>query len=235
MQKSPEERGNFLKRKSTAYPNFFHPVRTLTDFEYKEFPKTVRTKKKRVSKIRCLALELAEVLSSDLQPHISSGRIEVSLQGEPADSDLLGYARFVALSQFKKISMRLLPVSEIVSQLNRVIQHEDYVGSDHDALTPKNKAELAILCNMCGLWSYSFKKFLSKSLDDLDEEHPSEAGSVFSLLKADEKVEILSQFVSTHSRSVQKFKFRTWTSKGGRRRKGKGPPISNGTGLGFRV
>ena len=50
------------KNKITVYPNFFHAIKTLTTFEYKDFPKTIKTKKNRVQKIRALAHDLHQVL-----------------------------------------------------------------------------------------------------------------------------------------------------------------------------
>ena len=73
----------------------------------------------------------------------------------------------IALSQFKCLSMKLVPIVDILKDLDAVVGFEDSVGSDDLVLTPKDQAELAILSNMCGLWSWKFKPHLDKSLDSL--------------------------------------------------------------------
>jgi hypothetical protein len=63
--------------------------------------------------------------------------------------------------------MKLVPIVDILKDLDAVVGFEDSVGSDDLVLTPKDQAELAILSNMCGLWSWKFKPHLDKSLDSL--------------------------------------------------------------------
>lgn len=224
------------KDKITAYPNVFHAVRTLTNFEYKAFPKTIATKKKRVMKIRALAHDLSVLLKGEFQPSLSYGRIEVSLNRFPVNADAMAWCQRVAYDQCKHLSMKLVPISEILEGLEAVIDHPDSVGSDSTPLTPKDQAELAILSNMVGLWSWNFKKYLHKSLGNLvDSEEDSEAdpssapSTLFAMLTTERQFEILNWYVGTHSRSKTKFTFRTWNSKGGLRTKSKGPPIPNGT------
>ena len=224
------------KDKITAYPNVFHAVRTLTNFEYKAFPKTIATKKKRVMKIRALAHDLSALLKGEFQPSLSYGRIEVSLNRISVDVDVMTWCQKVACDQCKHLSMKLVPISEILVDLEAVIDHPDSVGSDSTPLTPKDEAEIAILSNMVGLWSFNFKKYLHKSLENLvDSEEDSAAdplalpSTLFAMLSPENQSEILNWYVGTHSRSKTKFTFRTWNSKGGLRTKSKGPPIPNGT------
>jgi hypothetical protein len=220
------------KNKITVYPNFFHAIKTLTTFEYKDFPKTIKTKKNRVQKIRALAHDLHQVLDSDLKPVVSNGRIEISMQREEFDCDIMRVCQAIAMDQFKVLSMKLVPISDILAELNTVIDHPDSVGSDATPLTPKDEAEVAILSNMVGLWSFKFKKYLDKRLEFLDvynEDDFVPPPTLFESLSAEAQLEILTWFVGTHSRSITKFTFRTWNSKGGLRVKNRGPPIPNGS------
>jgi hypothetical protein len=232
FQESAAVRGTLPKNKITAYPNFFHAVRNLTDFEYQNFPKTIRYKRIRVRKLRALAHDLSELLRSENVPYISAGRIEVSLQGLKSNTDVMGDCKMIALNQLKRLTMKLVPISDILADLETVIDFPDTVGNDLSGLKPEDEAELAVLSNMCGLWSFKFKKYLSRRLHYLDSEEDDGAStentSLFSKLTAEQKEEILTWYVGNHSRSATKFTFRTWNSKGGLTKKSKGPPIPNG-------
>jgi hypothetical protein len=56
----------------TVYPNTFHAVRGLVDFEYDVFPRTVKNYMKRVQKLQSLAV-VSENLST-----LTCGRVEIS-------------------------------------------------------------------------------------------------------------------------------------------------------------
>ena len=60
FQVSQAERGHLPKNKVTAYPNFFHAVRDLADFEYQTMPANLNRKRIRVQKIQDLASNLLE-------------------------------------------------------------------------------------------------------------------------------------------------------------------------------
>jgi hypothetical protein len=233
FQDTAAVRGTLPKNKVTAYPNFFHAVRNLTDFEFKEFPKTLRSKKIRVQKIRTLADELSDLLRSDSVPFVSAGRVEISLHGIDSKMDVMSDCKMIALNQFKRLHMKLVPIADILTELETLIDYPDPVGSDSTRLTPSDEAELAIISNMCGLWSFKFKKYLPQRLryqePEEDGEVPSEDATLFSKLSPEQKIEILTWYVGSHSRSTTKFTFRTWNSKGGLMRKVKGPPIPNGS------
>jgi hypothetical protein len=221
--------------KITAYPNIFHAVRTLTNFEYQEIPVMMKRKKIRLEKLRVLASEIAELLRSECQLVVSCGRIEVSLQGVESASDVMHECKKIALSQLKVLSMKLVPIVDILKDLDAVASFVDSVGSDGNDLTPKDKAELAILSNMCGLWSWKFKAHLDKKLGFIEAIGGSDLNGesltpypLFNSLDAEERQEILAWYVGCHSKTKSKFTFRTFNTKGGLMRKKRGPPITNG-------
>lgn len=211
------------KNKITAYPNFFHAVRTLTDFEYQGIPVNMKKKKNRLEKLRKLAVDLGNLLRSDHQLVVSSGRVEVSLQGVDVQTDVMRQCQKIALSQFKCLSMKLVPIADILQDLDAVAGFEDSVGSDDLVLTPEDQAELAILSNMCGLWSWKFKPHLDKSLDSLQvvdaslsvEGVPVSPFPLFASLDFAERNTMLVWYVGVHPRSSTKFTYRTFTTKGG--------------------
>ena len=143
----------------------------------------------------------------------------------------------IALSQFKCLSMKLVPIVDILKDLDAVVGFEDSVGSDDLVLTPEDQAELAILSNMCGLWSWKFKPHLDKSLDSLQvvdaslsvEGVPVSPFPLFATLDAAEQNNMLVWYVGLHPRAPTKFTYRTFTTKGGLIRKAKGPPIPQGS------
>ena len=123
----------------------------------------------------------------------------------------------IARSQLKKIQMIKVPVDDVIRNLDTVLQFPDVSGDNDVGLSESDQRELAILCNMCGLWDWKFKKFLRK---DLVQESSADEGptpKLFSVFQAAQKEELLTWYVSKrYCKKETKFCFRTWDSKGGK-------------------
>ncbi len=198
------------------YPNCFHAVRNLTNFEFNSWPKTLRHKRVRVSKIQSLASGLKKAWEKNKQT-LTCGRVEVSLFNYPADVDVLHTCKKIARSQLKKVQMVKVFVEDVIKNLDTVIQFPEVVGDNDTPLTHSDKRELAILSNMCGLWDYKFKQYLKQDLvleSSCDEESTPRLLSVF---QADQKEELLTWYVGKRfCKKETRFCYRTWDSKGGK-------------------
>ena len=210
-------KGKTSKKNSiTVYPNCFHAVRDLTNFEYGAWPKTIKHKRIRVSKIKSLASGLQEAWSTN-QETLTCGRVEISLFRFDSDTDVLHLSKMIARSQLKRIQMIKVPVDDVIRNLDTVLQFPDVAGDDKVALSELDKRELAILCNLCGLWDWKFKKFLRKDLVQESSADEGPAPNLFSVFQDAQKEELLTWYVSKrYSKKETKFCFRTWDSKGGK-------------------
>ena len=204
------------KNTITVYPNCFHAVRDLVKFEYASFPQCIKTKRNRVQKIRSLASQL-QTAWQDHQRTLACGRVEISLFYLPADTDVLNLSQFIARSQLKKVQMVKVPVHDVIGNLDTVLQFPEVVGEDIGKTTDSDNRELAILCNMCGLWDWKFKKYLGM---DLFEESSSEEGStpkLLSVLQPDQREALMTWHVGKRfAKKETRFCYRTWDSKGGK-------------------
>jgi hypothetical protein len=186
------------------------------NFEFAAFPKSTKSKRNRVEKIRSLARGLKTAWSNHQQT-LTCGRVEISLFKFPADTDVLHLSQMIARSQLKKIQMVKVPVHVVIGNLDTVLQFPEGVGDDNGKVTDSDNRELAILCNMCGLWDWKYKKYLGK---DLFEESVAEEGStpkLLSVLQHAQREELMTWHVGKRfSKKETRFCYRTWDSKGGK-------------------
>ena len=219
----------------TVYPNAFHAVRGLVDFEYDAFPRTVKSYRKRVEKIQSLAVALREELSENLST-LTCGRVEISLFKLESDTDFFRLSRFITRSQLKKIQMIKVPVDDVFKNLEAVSQFPSVVGTDSALVTATDEQNMVILSNMCGLWTWKFKKHLRKDLNlnsvpNSQSEEPEFhlPTKLFSVLSEAEKQELLSWYVGKrYTKTGNRFCYRTWDTKGGKCKKTI-RPVSNGS------
>jgi len=163
FQDSSDTRGHLPKNKVTAYPNFFHAVRDLANFEYHTTPATLGRKKVRVRKIQDLAEGLLECFGPENEPFLSKGRIELSIFQQGPDTDFLHMFKSIARFVSKKISVIFIPTPKIREILSKVVEHDSSsIAADNiaDPLKEHDFAELSLLSNMCGLWAWQFKKLV---------------------------------------------------------------------------
>jgi hypothetical protein len=240
FQVSQAERGHLPKNKVTAYPNFFHAVRDLADFEYQTMPANLNRKRIRVQKIQDLASNLLETFDEENEAFLSSGRIEISCFNRSPDTDFLHLFKSIARFVSKKISVIFVPTPKIRESLKKVMEHETRSvapGEKADPLEVYDVAELSILSNMCGLWAWQFKNGLERyaTLEHCNPEKETEPTAGIIALTDDERAETLKWNVKRHPTSKgdpPKFTFCSWTTKGGLVRKSFGPPKSNGVFVG---
>jgi hypothetical protein len=219
----------------TVYPNAFHAVRSLVDFEYDVFPRTVKNYRKRLQKLQSLADALRDELSENVST-LTCGRVEISLFKLESDTDFFRLSRFIARSQLKKVQMIKVPVVEVFKNLEAVSQFPSVVGTDSDPVTATDEQNMAILSNMCGLWTWKFKKHLRKDLNvnSVPTSQSPEPGSfaptkLFAALSDAEKTELLSWYVGKrYTKTGNRFCYRTWDTKGGKFKKTI-RPVSNGS------
>ena len=140
----------------------------------------------------------------------------------------------IARSQLKKIQMIKVPVEDVIRNLDTVLQFPDVAGDDKALLSELDRQELAILCNMCGLWDWKFKKYLRKNLvqEIAADEGPAPV-SLLNFFQPAQKEELLTWYVSKrYCKRDIKFCYRTWDSKGGKvvRPKGRGIKVPKPNG-----
>ncbi len=240
FQDSQDERGHLPKNKVTAYPNFFHAVRDLADFEYQTMPSSLNRKRIRVQKIQDLASSLLDTFDEENEAFLSSGRVEISIFNKRPQTDFLHLFKSVARFVSKKISVIFVPTPKIRESLTKVVEHETRsVAADEkaDPLEVYDTAEVSILSNMCGLWAWQFKNGLGNyaSLEHCCPEKETEPRNAIIALTDQERAETLKWNVRRHPTSKgepPKFTFCSWTTKGGLVRKNFGPPKSNGVFVG---
>ncbi len=163
-----------------------------------------------------MALGLQSAWSKNQQT-LTCGRVEISLFNFPADTDVLHLSKKIARSQLKRIQMIKVPVHEVIKNLDTVLQFPEVVGDDKGQLTDSDQRELAILCNMCGLWDWKYKQYLGK---DLFEESCDEEGltpKLLSVLQPDQREALMTWHVGKRfAKKETRFCYRTWDSKGGK-------------------
>lgn len=210
-------KGRSFKRNAiTVYPNCFHAVRDLTNFEFDKFPKSIKQKRIRVAKIQTLASGLKRAWLQH-KKILTCGRIEISLFNLPADTDVLYLSKRMARSQLKKIQMMKVPVDDVIQNLDTVLQFPETVGDNNDKLSASDERELAILCNMCGLWDWRYKKYLVQNLYQESSSDNESTPKLLSKFQAEQKEELLTWYVGKrYAKKETRFCYRTWDSKGGK-------------------
>jgi len=143
-------KGKSIKKNCiTVYPNCFHAVRDLVNFEYGSFPKTLKHKRIRLQKIQSLASGLQEAWSAN-KDTLTSGRVEISLFRFAADTDVLFLSKMIARSQLKKIQMIKVPVEDVIVSWRPCCSVADMLRTS--AQSYPCSAYIALLVDSCSSW-----------------------------------------------------------------------------------
>ena len=143
----------------TFYCKAVQVLKGECDFDGKVFPQIGKTARERISAIK----ETAARFKCELEKNPARwqvARVEVTVKGAVSMAAAFTKAKAVLLEQLPLIDCIIVPLHDVVQQLQDVADAPDFVGTNAAVISDRAKTNIAILQNKLGFWFRSMARHL---------------------------------------------------------------------------